>query len=221
MEDFFVLQSIIRQGLENGYMGNLLSDPSIMSIENKDGNWILSDGTSLGSTWDIILNPEFAKVMWKDEHASVLTSLVLMSDYDRTSFLRDYVSRDEVVEPSVSVVEQEEKPQDALMSFIMEGCGFLRDVSPGVFKESCETCYNWVKPIVSKTSVTELNETDIIMLNGANKASEGAVSKYLSHNGRQSFSKCPDCGQPDFNHTHGCSIESKVVDWLTKGNQGC
>jgi len=222
MEDYYILRNIIKQGLDKGYMSSVIKDAEHQTIEIFEDQWRLSNGFSLGSTWDIILNKQFADVMWGEDAGEHLMNIVVVSNSDRISYLKKFVKED-----SKEQVEEEEQekvrhePTDALMAAIMRANEHLRENSEGLFKDTCDNCYAWVEPVSKKISVTALNENDYIMLNAANKATGGNVYDYFRQNGKAAFGVCPDCGKSEMKHDQGCSIEKKTMDWLIGQNDGC
>lgn len=223
MEEYYILSNVIKQALDRGFMSSVIKDAENQTIEMFEDKWRLSSGFEIGSTWDIILNVEFAKVMWGEDYRNKLTELVVLSHSERIQYLKKSVDEEE----GDNLQNKEEiKPidlteVDALMATIMRAKEYLREKSEGLFKDTCKLCYDRVSPVIKKESVTALNEDDYIKLNAGNKATNGAVFEYLRQNGKASFGKCPDCGQEGLNHDQGCSIEKKTINWLIGQNQGC
>jgi len=203
-------------------MKSVIKDASNQTLEMSDGQWILSGGFKIGSTWDIILNSDFAKVVWGEEAKEHLTNLVLMANSERINYLRQFIeSPEEEQESEEDYVYVQEEPVDALMSTIQIANAHLKKNSIGLYEDSCDRCYKWTSKVMKKTTVTALTEEDYILLNAANKATAGAISEYLRQNGKSSFGRCPDYGKEELNHDQTCSIEKRTMDWLTRQNDGC
>lgn len=218
MENYYVLNNIIKQGFDNGYMKDLVKDASNKNLEMTNDRWMLG-GFDIGSTWSIIFNPDFAKIIWGDDYQSHMTNLVVMQNQDRINYLRQFVKseEDKVVREKVET----KAPVDALMSAIQDSQKNLKETSMLLFNNVCNDCYNDVRESVSKASMTQLTESDHIKMNGTDMAMNGGLAKFLNQNGKASFTVCPDCGVDDFTHTEGCSIYKKTNDWLFSQNEGC
>jgi len=222
MEDYFIIKNILIQALKAGYKKRE-TDGEISSLDMHNGSWRLSSGVELGSSWDIILSKDFANIFWKNDASENLQKMVIMDSQERVDFLRAFVDEDKVKEVIEAIESGDlyEAPGDALMMSIRESLNRLKEYSIGLYKDSCQDTYDKLKNIVSKTSVTQLSEKDFIILNAMDRVMASGLSKYLSENGKSSFTICPECGCDDFTHTHGCSIEIKRSDWLINQNDGC
>jgi len=219
MEDYFTLKNIIIQGLKLGYKEKEVKG-NISGLDMHNGNWRLSSGVELGSSWDIILSLDFASALWGVEGVLKLQDMVIMNSQDRLNYLKDYINKD-AIEGVEDLVVEYETPSDGLMTVIRESLIRIKGYSSGLYKDSCQDTYDNLKNIVSKESVTQLNAKDFIILNATHQVMNDALVQYLIDNGRESFAICPECGCRGFNHTQGCSIEIKTRDWLMGQNEGC
>ncbi len=222
MEDYFILKNILIQGLKAGYKKRETGG-DIFDIDMHNGNWKLSNGINLGSSWDIILSKDFANALWRENATTILQKMVIMDSQERLDFLKQFVDEDKVKEIIEAVESGDiyEAPADALMTTVRESLGRLKEYSIGLYKDSCQDTYNNLKDVVSKTSVTQLNSKDFIILNAMDRVMATGLSKHLSENGKSSFTICPECSCDNFTHTHGCSIDIKSGDWLIDQNDGC
>lgn len=223
MEDFFIIKNIIIQGLKSGYIKNL-SAADISSLDMYDGKWRLSNGTDLGSTWDIILSKDFSKHMWGSEGDNKIQQMVIMSSQDRLNFLKEFVVENkvhEIAEAEAKSTEIYEAPVNGLMTAVRESMSRLKEYSIDLYKESCQDTYDKLVGIVYKNSITELRANDFIILNAMDRVMAAKLSAYLNENGKSSFTICPECSVDDFTHVQGCSIDIKTGDWLIGQNEGC
>ena len=222
MEEYFILKNIIGQGIELGYRSKLLNG-KFSSIELSEGKWILSDGTDLGSTWDIILSPSFAEVFWTSknlDYKEKLQEMVVMTSQDKIEFLKNYMVQ-EKEQTSTPEEEAYEEPVDALMRMIRKSLFKLKEYSEGTYRDNCDNNYKRLKKIFDKNSITELDMSDFIALNVSHGAmGEGFIS-YLNENHKSHYHKCPDCTMDNFKHDENCFVKAKVEDWLIEQNDGC
>jgi hypothetical protein len=218
MEDFFVLNNIVTQGFKGGFMS--INKKAVDGINMVNGRWLLADGAELGSSWDIILNPDFAKIIWKDDYKIHLTEMVLMSHIERVNYLHSFVKEEEKSEQKTSsefIVTSE----DGLMNTIQQSLLRVKEYSEGLYIETCNSTYENLFLITNKTSVTELNEKDFLIMNSMESIMGGALAEYFARIAKPSFSVCPECGTKGFKHEEGCSIERKSNVFLTAQNDGC
>jgi len=219
MEDLHTVKNIIIQGFKGGYMS--INNPKIIGgITMVNGKWHLPDGVEIGSTWDIILNPEFAKVVWPEDYQKHLMAMVIMSDGDRVEYLHSFFVEEKYVTPT-SEAPEFVVSNDSLMSSIQNSLENLKEYSDSLFVETCNSTYERLKGVVSKTSVTELQEIDFIVMNSMDRVLRGGLSGYLNNYAKPSFTVCPECGVDDFTHVEGCSIDRKGGDYLISLNDGC
>jgi hypothetical protein len=225
MEDdirkYWILQTMIAQGLNMGYNGFESNEEVEVEVELSKGDWILSDGTNLGSSWDIILNPEFSKLVWGEEYKTVLQDMVLLTEDERVEYLSGYVNfEDDNDSPKQD--EEDNLVKDALMITIMKSQEMTKSASMQMFRYNCENIYKALKPLVKKTSATELVLEDFVELNVQSQEMEGLLSSYLNDNGKASFTVCPECGVDDFTHSENCSIYQRVEDrFLDNEDNAC
>jgi hypothetical protein len=221
-EDFYTLKNIIVKGLQKGF-GPIRDKDIINSADLVEGNWVLSNGKNLGSTWDIILSPKFAEVFWGESYTEQLTKLVVMPSTERMEYIKQFV--DTELDTSIS-----DNPQDAfvvsnenlLMKILQESLIRLKEYSEPLYVESCNDTYNELQELDKKKSVTELSGNDFIYMNAMNRImSFYGLAKYLNETGRGSFTLCPECGEIDFNHLRTCSITSQANTYLIDQNEGC
>jgi len=215
---YYILHTIIAQGLIKGYKG--FESDGEFEVELSGGRWILPDGKELGSSWDVILNPEFSDLLWGVESKKVLQDIVLLTEDERVEYLSTFVSFEDDNEPP----EQETEDylvKDALMVTIIKSQEQTKSVSMQLFRYNCEGIHNSLKNIVHKSSVTELTMEDFIELNVQEKNMDSKLSGYLSENGKASFTVCPECGANDFVHVEGCSIYQRVEDDFIDEDDAC
>jgi hypothetical protein len=218
MEDFFVLKNIITQGFRGGFM-SIKSAKVIKEMNMVNGRWLLADGADLGSSWDIILNPEFAEILWKDDYKTHLREMVLMSHIDRVNYLHQFVKEDEapVGTKSDFIIDY----PDGLMDTIKESLLNINEYSEGLYVETCNSTYGNLLDISKKTSVTSLSERDFLMMNAMDNIMGGGLSQYFTRSSKPSFSTCPECGKKDFQHEEDCTMKRKSDNFLLSQNDGC
>jgi len=220
MEDFFVLKNIVTQGFKGGFM-SINNAKVIDEINMVNGRWLLPDGADLGSSWDIILNPEFAEILWKDDYKTHLREMVLMSHMDRVNYLHQFVKEEKEREEQESNVEFVVNYEDGLMDTIKVALLRIKEYSEGLYIETCNSTYENLYEISKKNSVTSLDEKEFLMMNAMESIMGGELAEYFKRAAKPSFSTCPECGFKDFKHEDGCSIERKSSNFLTAQNDGC
>jgi hypothetical protein len=191
---YYILHTIIAQGLVMGYKG--FESNGEFEFELSDGRWILSDGKDLGSSWDIILNPEFSNLLWGEKSRMLLQEMVLLSEDERVEYLSKFVNFEDESEQPIQE-DDDFLVKDALMNTIMKSQELTKSASMQMFRYNCESMYNSLKDIVHKSSVTELKMEDFVELNVQNQNMESKLSGYLNENGKASFTVCPECGVED------------------------
>lgn len=216
MEDFHTLKQVITKGLRDGYM-SINADFSAINMIN--GKWVLPDGIEIGSTWDIILNPRFANIFWKENFEQHLVKMVVMNSEDRIEYLQQFVEEESVVVDESEVAKF--SADDSLMETVKFALQRLESYSKGVYVDSCNHSYKKLKPIIEKDSVTELSENDFLIMNSSDRTMGANFSTYLNNMGKYSFTICPECGFDNFTHVEGCSIVRKSGDYLINQNDGC
>ena len=214
MEDFYIIRKTISEAIKKGYKSNHhknLDDSFLVDVLND--KWVMSDGHIIGSTWEVILSPEFAKHAWGDNYQKVLTDLVIKDETDRILYLRNLLPAEmednDEEEKESETKEIELSSNSVLMQMIMKSNEHLKETSSNIFRMVCEEQFRNLKPIISKNSITELEYSDFIKLNWYNRMSNGALLFYLEENSKKSFSICPECGSQGFNHSEDCSMLSK------------
>jgi len=196
-----------------------MSLDSKKSIDIKNGRWIMSDERDLGSTWDILLSPAFAEVLWGENYQDNLVKMVVMSSEDRIQYLTQFTvdySEDEEEEK-----EEEEVIDDGIRGVIQISYQRIKEHSKELYEETCGSSYRELYPIIEKKSVTELVELDFFVLNNSDQKMRGNLAKYLNDIGKASFTLCPECGCDDFTHVDECSISRRSYDHLIGQNDGC
>lgn len=217
-EEFNIISNIINRGIRNGYMGLDSNNEADMN----NGRWLTLSGYDLGSTWDIILSPTFAEILWGENFKNNLQKMVVMNSKDRIEYLKDFVKEFTIIEePDEKSDEDEEVIQPGLMGVIQISVQDIKEHSKELYSETCESMYLKLNPIVESKSVTELSELDFIKLNSSDQIMKKNLSKYLNDIGKGSFTMCPECGYDNFTHSEPCSITSKSNDFLISGNDGC
>ena len=219
MEDFFVLKNIVTQGFKGGFRS--INKKAVDGINMVNGRWLLADGVDLGSSWDIILNPDFAKILWKDDYKAHLMEMVLMSHIERVNYLHSFVKEESAKEEQNTSSEFTVTSDDNLMNAIQQALLRVKGYSEGLYVETCNNTYENLLGITKKSSVTELNEKEFFMMNAMEGIMGGALADYFARISKPSFSTCPECGLKTFKHEEGCSIERKSSIFLTAQNDGC
>jgi hypothetical protein len=221
MEDSYVINKTILEAIKKGYKSEHSSSEDFF-IDVNNGKWIMSDGYVLGSTWDVILSPEFAKILWEENYQEVLKELVVREEEERIIFLRNLLPNEE----STFIDEQDLddiklSSSSTLMQMIIESNEHLKSTSISIFRAVCEEQYNSLNIIVNKNSITELVYDDFLKLNWYNKMNDGALNNYLIDNNKKSFTICPECGSSEFNHEESCSIVYKSEFLDDQEGDGC